>query len=208
MSANRYPKQCYLMLKQIDESGRITWVKDLLFRYGFGIVWITENVGDNNEFIYVFKQRLIDCALQDWHTEITQSRKAIHYRHFKTLLNVETYLKLDILLKFKIAFSRFRCSAHNLLLVETGRHHNIPYDDIICALCNTQYIEDEYHVFMKCPFYNNLRHQYLEGIIDLNNVNHNAFYNIVSISNPVKLKAICIFVYEMFKLRNEFLNTQ
>ena len=78
------------MLKQIDESGRITWVthvKDLLFRYGFGIVWITENVGDNNEFIYVFKQRLIDCALQDWHTEITQSRKAIHYKHFKTLLN-------------------------------------------------------------------------------------------------------------------------
>ena len=33
-----------------------------LLRYGFGIVWITENVGDNNEFINVFKLRLIDCA--------------------------------------------------------------------------------------------------------------------------------------------------
>ena len=210
MSGNRYPKQCYIMLKNLDESGRITWVthvKDLLFRYGFGIVWLTENVGDDDVFINVFKQRLIDCALQDWHTEITQSRKALHYRHFKTLLNVETYLKLDILLKFKIAFSRFRCSAHNLL-VETGRHNNISYEDRICTLCDTQSIEDEYHVFMKCPFYNNLRHQYLEGIINFDIVNHNSFYNIVSSSNPVTLKTICVFVYEMFKHRNEFINTQ
>ena len=68
MSGNRYPKQCYIMLKNIDEAGRITWathVKDLSFRYGFGIVWLTENVGDDNLFINVFKQRLIDCALQD-----------------------------------------------------------------------------------------------------------------------------------------------
>ena len=67
------------MLKNIDESGRITWithVRDLLFRYGFGILWLTENIGDDNVFITVFKQRLIYCALHDWHTEITQSRKA------------------------------------------------------------------------------------------------------------------------------------
>ena len=109
-------------------------------------------------------------------------------------------------MKFKIAFSRFRCSAHNLL-VETGRHNNISYEDRICTLCITQSIEDEYHVFMKCPFYNNLRQQYLECIINFDNVNHNSFYNIVSSSNPVTLKTICIFVYEMFKHRNEFINT-
>ena len=123
------------MLKQIDESGRITWVthvKNLIYRYGFGIVWISENVGDEDVFINVFKQRLIDCAFQDWHSEIVQSRKGLHYMHFKTLLNVETYLKLDMQLQFKIAFSKLRCSAHSLL-VESGRHQNIPYDNIICA---------------------------------------------------------------------------
>ena len=75
------------------------------------------------------------------------------------------------------------------------------------CLSNTHSIEDEYHVFMECPFYNNLRHQYLTGIIDFNHVNHNAFYNIISITNAIKLKAICIYVYEMFKSRQEFLTT-
>ena len=60
---------------------------------------------------------------------------------------------------------------------------------------------------MECPFYNNLRHQYLTDIIDFNNVNVNAFYNIISITNAIKLKAICIYVYEMFKARQAFLNT-
>ena len=102
-------------------------------------------------------------------------------------------MKLDIPLKFKIAFPRLRCSAHNLL-VESGRHHNIPYDDRICAICNTHSIEDEYNVFMECPFYNNVRHQYLTGIIDFNNVNVNAFYNMISNTNAIKLKTICIYV--------------
>ena len=70
MSEQRYPRQCYLMLKQIDESGMITWVthvKKWIYRYGFGIVWISENVGDEDVFINVFKQHLIDCVFQYCH---------------------------------------------------------------------------------------------------------------------------------------------
>ena len=40
---------------------------------------LTETVGDENMFINTFKQRLIDCAVQEWHTEISQSRKGLHY---------------------------------------------------------------------------------------------------------------------------------
>ena len=145
--------------------------------------------------------------MQDWHSEIEQSRKGLHYKHFKTQLNVETYLKSDIQLKFKIAFSKLRCSSHNLF-VESGRHQNIPYNERICSLCNTQSIEDEFHVFMVCPFYNDLRHQYLNDLIDLNNINMNAFYNLISTTNVIKLKAICIFVYEMFKSRQVVLEPE
>ena len=42
------------MPRNLDESGRITWVskvKKLLYRYGFGYIWSTENVGDVSLFI-------------------------------------------------------------------------------------------------------------------------------------------------------------
>ena len=49
MSLVRYPNKFYKMLRNLDESGRITWalkVKNLLFRNGFGYVWHVEDVGD------------------------------------------------------------------------------------------------------------------------------------------------------------------
>ena len=64
LEISRYPKQCYNLLFQLDDIGRQTWatkIKDLLFRFGFGYVWIVQDVGDESLFIKTFKQRLIDC---------------------------------------------------------------------------------------------------------------------------------------------------
>ena len=62
MDRSRYPLRCFLMLKGQNDIGRINWVtqiKSLLFRFGFGYVWIAQNVGNLNSFIQVFKQRII-----------------------------------------------------------------------------------------------------------------------------------------------------
>ena len=43
MSPERYPKQAYLCLKQLDDIGRHTWaenIKNLLNIFGFGHVWL------------------------------------------------------------------------------------------------------------------------------------------------------------------------
>ena len=68
MDNARYPRQCYNVILTLDESNRITWarnVKNLLYRYGFGFVWISQDVGDENYFMFIFKQRLMDNALQE-----------------------------------------------------------------------------------------------------------------------------------------------
>ena len=57
---NRYPKQCYKMLKSTDEAGRQNWVsrsRNLLFQYGFGYVWIAQELGNENLLINQFKTR-------------------------------------------------------------------------------------------------------------------------------------------------------
>ena len=67
MQNNRYPKNCYKMFKALDEAGRQNWVskvRNLLFTYRFGYIWIAQDVGDIGMFISQFKQRLTDCMTQ------------------------------------------------------------------------------------------------------------------------------------------------
>lgn len=48
-SSTHCPRNCYLMLKGQGEIGRTNWatsIKNPSCLYGFGIVWITEDVGD------------------------------------------------------------------------------------------------------------------------------------------------------------------
>ena len=47
MPTTRYPKQCYHMLRRLDETVRKTWaskIKNVLYEYGFGYVWINDGV--------------------------------------------------------------------------------------------------------------------------------------------------------------------
>ena len=69
MPTGRYPRSCYKLMKQMEESGYTTWasyVKNLLMKYGFGHVWLAHCVGDVKSFISVFRQRVQDCCQQDF----------------------------------------------------------------------------------------------------------------------------------------------
>ena len=61
LSDHRYPKRCYMLLTRLDEAGRInraTIVKNMLFMYGFGYVWVAQEVGNIDLFLWQFHQRL------------------------------------------------------------------------------------------------------------------------------------------------------
>ena len=53
------------------------------------------------------------------------------------------------------------------MLIETGRHKNIPRDQRICPMCKLQFgqnsdIEDEYHFILICPTYRDLRKKFIK----------------------------------------------
>ena len=82
------------MLKQFDEAGRRTWasnIKKILFTYGFGYVWIAQEVGNESNLIELFKTRIKDCYLQRWNSGLNYSSKELHYKHFKSHLYSEPY---------------------------------------------------------------------------------------------------------------------
>ena len=203
MPSYRYPKQCYLMLYSLDNAGRNCWatnVKSLLFRYGFGYSWISQNVGDYKLFIKMFRNRLIDCHTQDWHDNVNNSSRCHHYSYFKSLLNVERYLLIEMPLKHKIALSKFRCSNHNLY-IEIGRHLNIPYNDRLCTAClenNIRHIDCEYHAFFQCCRYTDIRNLYLFNWYS-SETRIEDFYNLLSSSNYDILRKLSVYVYHLME---------
>lgn len=46
--------------------------------------------------MYVFKQRLKDCSIQEWRSDINESPKALQYRKSKLILETETYHMIDL----------------------------------------------------------------------------------------------------------------
>ena len=87
------------MLRSLASAGKIYWVTKvclLLYKLGFGFVWEADTVGDASRFINQFRQRLVDCSVQQWNSQVEGSPKALHYKHFKSILKVENYLDIDL----------------------------------------------------------------------------------------------------------------
>ena len=153
MPNNRYPPQCYLMLKSLTDAGKTSWtthIKSLRFEFGFGYAWIENEVGNSNHLFNLFKQRIKDITIQNWHQSITNFSKATHYKLFRLNLDVEKYLSIDLNFVSRKTLENFRCSSHNLL-IEKRRHLHIEREYRFCPSCleRSEFtIEDEFHFFM------------------------------------------------------------
>jgi len=95
MPRNCYPRQCYEMLRQLDEGCRNTWATNLerlLYRYGFWIAWFIQGIENVNVCIAMFKDRLTESFNSNTMSDINTSPKALCYNLFKLALNSELYL--------------------------------------------------------------------------------------------------------------------
>ena len=168
--------------------------------------YVTQDVGDESQFLKTFKQRLIDCFSQKMHSDIVSSPKGQHFQHFSSLLNVEQYLSLDLSYKLRKTLSNFRCSCHSLM-IEKGRQLGIDRDFRYCPLCFTEnilVIEDEVHFFNDCPTYNNLRAIYFKQSW-LTNKTTATFYSILSTNKTDEIIRLANFLFQAFKYRNDLI---
>ena len=148
-----------------------------------------------------FKQRISDCHMQNWSQSVNDSSRCHYYKLFKTLLNTERYLSMNLPFKLRIAMSRFRCSSHKLA-VETGRHKKIPKELRICQYChenrNLNIVECEYNVFFECHSFNEIRENYLFNWYR-SSKNLQGFINILSSSNDCVLYKTAIYIEKLLQ---------
>ena len=208
MNENRLPKQCMKMLELHANKGNVncmTHVRNILCESGFGYVWYSKSVGNENMFFKKLKARLKDIAYQDWRAFLDTCSSANYYKDIKMSIEIEPYLDIVKNRKMRFELANFRIGSHGLE-VDIGRRMKITRNERLCRVCNTNVIEDEFHFLLQCPEYNDVRQQLLP-----NNVytfpNIFKFNALMSDSNRQNIISIAKFIYLAKKKRSELMDT-
>ena len=198
---------CYALIYNQCQLGKTNWaskISDILHRYGFGWIWENQSVLDSAAFMWIFSERVKDCELQRWSSELYDMPKLRLYCKYKESRKEELYLSLPIPRRLRVNLARFRTTSHNLE-IEIGRHYNIaPADRLckLCGICNVTAVEDEFHVLFCCEAYNDIRHMYIDREL-LNCANEYNFISLMNTDNVDCIVRVANFVSCMFKIRKQ-----
>ena len=206
MDNERFPKKAYNMLLSLQSQNYVTWacsVRNVLYKFGFGIVWETQSVGDVNMFLNELRQRLIDCFAQDWHSAILGNAMFEVYSSVNHSLNLKSYLVNVKCIQMRHVFARFRIGMSPLRSrsIQFVNRSNINTD---CPFC-TNTPETEFHFLLVCPKYDYLRTFYIPMKFFRQ---PSAFkMSLLLASNNERLIAcLCNFILKALNVRNEALD--
>ena len=105
------------MLLELDGIGFTNWcshICSVLERTGFDQIWESQNIGDTNKFMLLFKESVVRIFTQRWKKDIESSSKLRTYALVKKYFCVEPYI-LQIRGNHLItAMARYRMSSHDL----------------------------------------------------------------------------------------------
>jgi hypothetical protein len=157
-----------------------------------------DNILSNLESTYEIKCLSFMCQYQP---------KLRSFCLFKTNFHLENYV-IMFSRSFRSNFSKLRLSAHSLM-IEKGRHL-IPKLDPqkrLCNLCTLNEIEDEFHVIIKCPFYDTFRTDMLRTLSDMYDkfdklTDDDMFIKLMSVTDFDSIKPVINFVNSAFQARN------
>ena len=118
--------------------------------------------------ISVIKSRLMAAEENAWTNAVCNKPKLRIYKLIKSNICTENYILCNNK-KLRSIVAQFRCGTLPIE-IETGRYKNIPRDQRLCKLCNTNVVEDEFHLIFDCIVYNDIRINLFYDISCINNI--------------------------------------
>ena len=174
------------------------FIKIQLCELGLSELWYNqENLTFKIHFPLI-KQRIIDNCVQSFYSEMTNSPKCFLYKNIVDNFTLQFYLCKPIPVTLKRMLSKIRLSSHQLL-IESGRHYNIPRNERMCPLCRME-LEDEYHFILKCSFYSELRSRFIKKYY-WKRPSFFKFVQLLSTNNVKDLSNLGKFIKHGFDLR-------
>jgi len=83
-----------------------------------------------------------------WSNSVFDNGACINYRAMTLVKKSQNYIT-KLPKKYIYALCKFKCVNHYMPIV-TGRYANIPYEERICTICQTNDIGDEFHYLFVC----------------------------------------------------------
>ena len=163
-----------------------------------------QGVCNTKRFLCEFRQRLINCCLQDWYSAMASKDRLAFYSPFFLFLS---HSLVDYLFTIKKAvlgkhLVRFRLGLSPLKTHRLRYSERTP-DIFTCPFCDTN--ESEIHFLLVCPKYKTLRETYLSS----------KFYNRPSAFKVALLLAdtrlsfpLAVYISKAFELRASILATR
>ena len=134
-----------------------TWItlsKDMLFKMGLGDVWEYQDFINPKHYLKEFSERIYDNYDKEWSAEVEMTTQHRLYKHIKTDFYFEQYLNMNNA-AFRTSVIKIILSSH-LFYIERGRWgRKIDIKERLCAFCDV--IEDEFHCFVECPCFTDIR---------------------------------------------------
>ena len=167
-------------------------------------IYQRKNTKTNKTFL---KSEQTDQYYQTFFSYIGKTEKRGFFMHTKEKYEKERYLNIDNL-EIRTALTKLRLSSYKLAVV-TGKWHKIKVEDRKCQFCNSNEIEDEFHLLIQCSNYNNMRKEltdYLATNESIDITSENKLENlkfVFSNGSFRSLKALGKFVLEAFEKRNK-----
>ena len=159
-------------------------MKGILDNCGLSYIWLNQIFFDTSQCkSIIHKKRIEDMAHQKWYIDLSNSSMCITYKLFKTQLHFEKYL-LNPNYKDRINLTKLRCSNSKIPIYSTI----YMYDTQKCTLCNMDALGDEYHYVLICPFFKQIREQYLKSYYYIRPSNLKLEQLLCSSNNLVLLK--------------------
>ena len=109
------------MLKNLDEQGKVNWAsktKEIPYSASFGFVWEEQGVGNEREFLNIFKQRLKGMFRQNETAKLRGFDGYKVYRTFKFYFVSENYWSCIRIRKVRDTLVRFRLGVSEIWTLE------------------------------------------------------------------------------------------
>ena len=190
----------YLILKGLhsDNKCKSLWienVRDLIYRNGFGHIWLHQLDFNRKWFPLAFKQKLKDEYIQNWIELVNLASSGNIYRLFKETFAQTSYF-LHLTNKQIITLTKFRTRNHKFP-IEIGRWKGKAISERTCQLCKKD-LGDEFHYLLQCENFKNERKLYLKPYF-LRFPNIIKFNQLMNITNKIELKKLCTFIDHLLK---------
>ena len=208
LSQSHPVRNAYNMLLELDGicfTNCCSCIRCILQQTGLDQIWESQNIGDTNKFMLLFKKSIVRIFTQQWRKDIESSSKMRTYALVKKCFCVEPYI-LHIRGNHLItSMARYRMSSHDLN-IERGLYNNpiTPVNQRICTRCELNEIDDAIHLLLHCSAKNNEREILFNSVTATINIQptNKMFLRIMTSRDITVVKSLAQFIYGCFKQIN------